>query len=414
MKYIKSFTVLTILIFIAACGSGSNPGVNPESLQAGPKPNWLIQHPVDPTYYLGIGSASKNQYGSEAVADLEGHELVDTWQDATYHFAYYRLSKAQYAAIQARKRQAALSLSTDFLAKANAAIALNQFSDAFNGLVQAFIPLLPYLNEALEINIEGRQVILSNEIHSRLQSLLSGIELAPSKSELSVKLGQPITEELAVFAKGYSGQPMRGLPLKVHFSRGAGEVVGLVSTDPQGVARLQVASISAPLKLQILEISVAVEQLIPGESPVLSAIIASIPPTSTRIVLDVNNPSIYLVSNESFDGKLLKQLQVDPRLKNHFIGEGFNFVDTQKEADWQMTLRATATKGTEYSGMYTTFADVSLSVVDRNTGKEIYTNSLARVKGIDLSYENAAKKALNNAADQMVNNILPQILESIK
>ena len=462
MKYFRTLTLLVTFILLASCGSNTHPGVDPEALQAGPKPSWLIQQPVDPNYYLGIGSASKNQYGtealksaqdlaladlasqiavkitsdivttliekgalteeeylatarSEAVADLEGHELVDTWQDATYHYAFYRLSKTQYAAIQARKRQAALALSTDFLVKAKASSELNQFSKSFHATIQAFIPLLPYLNEALEVNFEGQPVILSNAVNTQLQTMLSGITLSPNNSNIAAKLGQPITAKLTVFAKGSNGQPLRGLPLKVQFSKGAGELVETIKTGNQGVAALQVTNITAPLKLQIIEASVDVEQLMLSvESPILAGIITSIPLTSTCIILDVSNPVIYLESSESFNGSVLKQLQVEPRIKNHFIGEGFHFVDNPKDADWQMTLHATATQGVEYSGMYTTFADVNLNVINRSTGKEIYKNSLPRVKGIDLSYENAANKALNNAADKMIANILPQILKNIK
>ena len=462
MKYIRTLALLFTWLFIAGCSSGTPRDVTPEALQAGPKPAWLIQQPVDPNYYLGVGSASKNQYGSEAqksaqdfaladlasqitvkitsdivttliengaitrdeylatarseaVADLEGHELVDTWQDANYHYAYYRLSKAHYAAIQAKKRAAALSLSTDFLQKAEAANELNQFSDAFNATIQAFIPLLPYLNEALEVSFEGGQVILSNEVNTQLQTLLSGIDLSPNKSSVQAKLGQPLSEKLSVFAKGAGGQPLRGLPLKVQFTKGSGELVETVKTGPQGRAALEITSITAPLKLQILEVSVDIDQLLRGiQSPILAGIIKSIPPSSTRIILDVVNPSIYLESSESFGGRTLKQLQIEPRLKNHFIGEGFHFVDNPQDADWQMTLTATATRGTEYSGMYTTFADVSLNVIDRKSGTEIYKNSLSRVKGIDLNYTNAANKALNTAADKMIVTILPEILESLK
>jgi len=462
MKYIRTLTLLTALILIVACGSNPNPGATPESIQAGPKPNWLIQQPVDPNYYLGVGSASKNKYGSEAqksaqdlaladlasqitvkitsnivttliengamtkdeylatarseaVADLEGHELVDTWQDANYQYAYYRLSKAQYAAIQARKRQVALALSTDFLGKANAASEVNQFSDSYHAIIQAFIPLLPYLNEALEVEFEGQTVILSNEVNTQLQSMLSGITLSPSQSNLSAKLGKPLSAELTVLARGKQGQPIRGLPLKVHFEKGTGELLESVQTGDRGNAALQVTNITAPLKLQIIEVIVDTEQLLRSvESPILRSIVKSIPPASTRIILDVSNPSIYLESNESFNGRTLKQLQVEPRIKNHFIGEGFHFVDNPQDADWQMTLNATATRGTEYSGMYTTFADVSINVVDRNSGAEIYKNSLSRVKGIDLNYTNAANKAFNNAAAELNEKIIPQILDSIK
>ncbi|MBL7026781.1 MAG: LPP20 family lipoprotein [Candidatus Marinimicrobia bacterium] len=462
MKYIRTLTILSALLLLTACGSGPNPGTTPEAMQAGPKPSWLIQQPVDPNYYLGIGSASKNKYGSEAqkssqdlaladlasqitvkitsdivtsliekgaiteeeylatarseaVADLEGHELVDTWQDANYHYAYFRLSKAQYAAIQARKRKSALALSTDFLGKAKAADGLSQFSESFNATIQAYLPLLPYLNEALEVDFNGGQVILSNEVNTQLQEMLAGIDLSPSQSNISAKLGQPISGKLTVFAKGNNGVALRGLPLKVEFTKGAGELLENIKTGSQGSAALQVTSITAPLKLQILEIRVDVEQLISGiESPILIGIIRSIPLSSTRIILDVANPSIYMETTESFNGRTLKQLQVEPRIKNHFIGEGFHFVDNPKDADWQMILNATATRGTEYSGMYTAFADVSLNVVDRKSGAEIYKNSLSREKGIDLNYTNAANKAFNTATDKMIVTILPEILKSLK
>jgi hypothetical protein len=462
MKTIRTLIIFSVTFLLAACGSGINPGASPDAMQAGPKPSWLIQQPVDPNYYVGVGSASKNKYGSEAlrssqdlaladlasqitvkitsdivttliekgtiteeeylatarseaVADLEGHELVDTWQDANYHYAYYRLSKAKYAMVQARKRKSALTLSTDFLAKAQAADELSQFSDSFNATIQAFIPLLPYLNEALEVNFNGGQVILSNEVNTQLQELLSSVTLSPSQSNLSAKLGQPLQERLTVLAKGNHDRALRGLPLRVQFSKGAGELLESIKTGSQGSATLQVTSITAPLKLQILEISVDVEQLLSGiESPILIGIIRSIPPTSTRVILDVANPSIYMESIESFNGRTLKQLQVEPRIKNHFIGEGFTFADSPKDADWTMTLSATATRGTEYSGMYTAFADVSLNVIDRKSGAEIYKNSLSREKGIDLNYTNAANKAFNTAADKMIVTILPEILKSLK
>ncbi len=462
MKITRILSPLTVLVLLSACATGPRPDANPDIMQAGPKPSWLIQQPVDPSYYLGIGSASKNTFGSEAlksaqdlaladlasqitvtitsdivttliengalteeeylatarseaVADLEGHELVDTWQDANYHYAFYHLSKARYAEIQARKRKVALALSTDFLSKAKAAKALNQFSDAFNATIQAFIPLLPYLNEALEVEFDGRTVILSNEVNIQLQSMLSGIDLSPNITNLAAKLGQPISASLTVFAKDSDGQPIKGLPLKAQFQKGEGELVESLKTGNQGIASLQVTNITAPLKLQILEVKVDFQQLIKVvDSPVLAGIILSIPATSTRIILDVNNPSIYLESSEAFNGKGLMQLQVEPRIKNHFILEGFHFVDNPQDADWQMTLNATATQGTEYSGMFTTFADVSLSVVDRKSGDEIFNNSLSRVKGIDLNYTNAANKAFNAAADKMIVTILPEIMKSLK
>ena len=89
-------------------------------------------------------------------------------------------------------------------------------------------------------------------------------------------------------------------------------------------------------------------------------------------------------------------------------------MDSPRGADWQITITATANQGAEYSGMYTSFADVNMNVVDRNSGDEIYKNALSRVKGIDLNYTTAANKAFTTAADKMIATIVPQILDSLK
>jgi len=293
MKTIQTLSLLSMLVYLVSCGSTSHLGVDPEVLLAGPKPAWLIQQPVDPNYYFGVGSAAKNTYGSEAqrsaqdmaladlasqitvkitsdivttlietgnltqedylatarsqaIAELEGHELVDTWQDAHYQYAFYRLSKAQYAAVQARKRQAALALSTEFLSQAQAASELSQFSESFQATIQAFIPLLPYLNEGLEVTMDGQNMILSNAVNSQLQGLLSGIALIPNKTNTRAKLGQAISEKLTVSAEDGQGRPLQDLPLKVRFKKGAGELVESVNTGQGGWPRSRSAILLPP------------------------------------------------------------------------------------------------------------------------------------------------------------------------
>ncbi|MCK5795524.1 MAG: LPP20 family lipoprotein, partial [Anaerolineales bacterium] len=390
----KALTLGTISLLLWSCGSSSTPSVAPSE----PKPAWLMERPIDPNYYIGIGSAVKNQSGAEAqksaqdlaladlasqitvtissdivttliekgefteeeylatarsqaVADLEGHELVDSWHGQHYQYAYYRLSKTKYAAIQARKRQAALGLALDFLQKAQAADELNNFSEAFSASVQAFIPLIPYLIEALKTNIAGRSVIMSNEVNQFINTLVTDITLSPNQSNVSGKLGKPISEKLLIHAKTASGRSIRNLPLRIHFKRGSGELLESINTGSRGFAETQVSAITSGQKIQVLEATVDLNDLLSEAlSPILKSIINSIPLTTARIIIDVSNPTIYLESVEVFNGESLKQLQVEPKLKNHFIQQGFHFVDKPAQADWQMTLTATATQGAEFSG----------------------------------------------------------------
>ena len=460
-NHFPAILLAALILILVACG-GSTPSAAVESKVSAPKPSWLREHPVDPLYYSGIGSASKNIPGadalksaqdlaladiasqisvtvtseilttliekgnitqdeylatarSQAVADLEGHEFVDSWQDQTYQYAYYRLSKAKYAEVQARKRKAVKDLSLDYLKQARAAQGLGNFSEALNASIQGFIPLIPYLNEALEADLDGAPILLSNAHYQLIQSLISGMTLTPVTPNLKGKLGQAMADEIDVKAFWPDKRQARNLPLKAGFSKGAGSLTEAVNTGSSGTASIKVLNISSGLKLQVIEVSVDTDAfLTDAVSPVLRSILKGIQPAKTRIIIDVLNPTIFLEVSEMYNGKALRQTQVEPLVKNHFVEEGFHFVQDPAKADWQMSLNATALNGTEYSGMFTAFATVNLSVTDRSTGEEIYKNSLKRIKGIDLSYESAANKALSEAALKLNATIIPEIMESFK
>lgn len=458
MKYLpSSLIVLISILMLISCG-GTGPGSKPQTKDHGPKPSWLQSYPLAPGYYIGIGSApksenpaealrsaqdlaladlasqisvtitsdilttliekgelSKDEYmataRSQAAAELEGHEFVDSWEDADYHYAYYRLSKAKYAEIQSRKRKVALGLALDHRSKAQAAEKLGDFAAMFSASVQGFTALLPYLNEGLKTEIDGQQVILSNALYQQIQAALSKITLTPNKPGITAKLGRSIEDRIEVKAQDDSGRPLKDLPLHVSFLKGQGNLNETAKTNGNGLAAIHLISIHGPEKVQVLEIAIDPSALLPLDvSPIVGAIVQSVPLARTQITIDVINPTIYLQSNETFDGSILRQSQVEPVLKNHFVSAGYHFVDRPEKADWQITVNASANAGTDYSGLFTAFADVDLSVVDLTSGEEIFKNSLKREKGIDLNYEAAGRKALSNAATKLSEGIIQEIL----
>jgi len=281
MKASYSIYFSTLMILLASCGPATTPSATPVHSMPTPKPAWLIQHPVNPAYYIGIGSASKQQYGAEAlksaqdmaladlasqitvtissdiittliekgeltaeeyqatarsqaIADLEGHEFVDSWQDQNYQYAYYRLSKAKYAAIQAEKRQAATALSTNYFRQAREAANLGNFRDAFISGIQAFEPLLPYINEALTAEIDGEHIILSNAIDQFLKALIGNITLNVNQSHVKAKLGEAVAKDIIVYPLNSEKQKVRFLPLQAKFKKGSGDLVQQLNSGSQG------------------------------------------------------------------------------------------------------------------------------------------------------------------------------------
>ena len=168
-------------------------------------PNWVAQRPVNNNYYIGIGiaSTSSSNYiqsaknsalndlsseisvniSSELVdimveksgmnaeesrsvihastkADLEGYEVMGTWENGFEYWVYYRLSKSTYKAQQELKRKNAISLSLDLFKKGkeketNWNTKGSTINSAIEYYVQALKPIENYYGDPLETIYNG-------------------------------------------------------------------------------------------------------------------------------------------------------------------------------------------------------------------------------------------------------------------
>ncbi len=183
--------------------------------QAKKIPDWVKQKPVNNAYYIGIGEASKSesnyrnvsknnalsdlaseiivnissefihrlteksgmveedvrkQVRSTTKANIEGYELVAVWEDEDSYWSYYRLSKAKYAANKQAKIDKATGLSLDMLKKGAVSEHSGKIANALNFYIQALNPLNDVITEPLQVEYNGKQVFLFNEIFSSIQN----------------------------------------------------------------------------------------------------------------------------------------------------------------------------------------------------------------------------------------------------
>jgi len=89
------------------------------------------------------------------------------------------------------------------------------------------------------------------------------------------------------------------------------------------------------------------------------------------------------------------------------------FADDVADADLMISVNAFTEKGSKIYNMCSAFADVTISVLDMTSGNEIYKNSINKIKGIDIDFEKAGLKALNNSAKKIVEEILPILKNKI-
>ncbi len=416
-------------------------------------PYWVEKRPIDKDYYIGIGMAKiskgdtdyiqiakdnalknlaseiKVNISSEVLskvsenngklkelvqtsvktttqADLEGFELVDTYKDKNYYWVYYRLSKALYKKIREKKIKSVLAQALSLYKKAKEYEKENDIVSATDFLFQALDIIKKYPDEKVEI--EGKSVYLFNETISRIKLLFKNIHLESNMPKFTVKFNKKIKEH--PFVKAYYKDKDRvvpDLPLIVQFIKGEGEILTKEKTNKNGTAEIHINKVTSAQKLQILKIAVDKNGIINGDSlsSLAKEVINLLNVAETKIFITVEGLLFYVEANENILGQKSDIKILEPKIKEGLLKRNITFVETPEKADAILTISASTNEGGEFYGMYSAYADVEISLTDLENGKEIYNNTFSKIKGIDKNYKKAAKKALSNAAGEILSNL---------
>ena len=456
MKHGTTIFAVAILILYASL----------HSADAAPKPDWVRERPVSATHYTGIGVASSSGANrdylqaakenaledlasqikivissevmrtlaetsgtliddyekvlrSHTKAELEGYELVGTWEDSSEYWVYYRLSRSDHESRRRAKIERAVSLSKDLVGRARESESDREYDRALHSYLQSFHPVEKYLNEPLETSLEGKKVYLQNEIFTSIQSLLGMIEIGAVEENREATVGRPLDRPLQVTADHLGEDGVKtgisNLPLRFSFLRGSGELVEKVRTGRRGNGSCRISKVSSTDRIQIVKARLDIDEYVDRNavSLILGSIIEGFSIPEAKFVLNVSGLSGFIASEEIHFDRRLNVLHIEPAIKNFLSGNGFIFVKNADEADLLFAVKAESRKGSDIYGMYSAFVDLTVSATDMTTGREVYKSSLHDVKGIDLEYEKAGLKAFENAAERVREDLMPGLIDRI-
>ncbi len=349
-------------------------------------------------------------------ADLEGVEAVDTWEGEGQYWVYHRLNIQEYQRRQAEKLKKATSLGLDYYSKAKSAEKANSFSEALQFFLQALASVEIFINEPMEVQYGGGKIFLTNEIFSSIQSLLNQVELKAKNPKLDAQVGKPLRTPLEVTVTNTAtAQPVPNFPVKYTFIRGSGDIVPVSKSDKNGVAATQIAKVVGTEKLQLVRAEAHVAGMM-GEnaSPLLAMLAKSFTVPDTRFTMNVVSLTIMFETEEMLLGNKLKLPRIEPLLKNSLSSSGFTFVDDPAKANMVVSIKSNGRDGGEFQGLYSVYVDANISVLDLNSGEEVYKTSFNNVKGVSINYDKAGMKAYDEIAESLQKKVIPKILESLK
>lgn len=446
-----------ILLLFARC----SPQVQPPDPE-GIKPSWLRTTPYQDGYYTGIGHSVKtgaNNYvqsakksalddlvsqikvqvastsilnqievdkklseqyeqviQTTAADEIEEFELVDAWEDDNNYWVYYRLSVARYREIKEEQKRNATILATDYLQKGKEAERANQRLQALAFYFQALRSIEKYLGEPIRTNLEGKEILLGNEIYASLQMLLNKVKINVIPSEILVnrRVNQTVQSLTATSQFSDLKKPASGIPLYAYFEKGSGMLHSNLITNEQGAAKVLINKIDSKALDQTISVKVDIDALSGSvSSPIFELVTRSLSLPSANVVLRVQRPVVYLTAEEKSFGRNKANFQITSRLKNLLVNNGFEFTENKHDADLWFDIKSDAEKGTITGSIYVSYLTSSIKVLAVKEGKEIYATTLDRVKGYGLDYDKSSVDAYNKTVEALETERIDEILDTV-
>lgn len=449
--------LLIILLLFTRCSPQVQPP-DPEAI----KPSWLRTTPYEDGYYTGIGHSVKSRENNyvqsakksalddlvsqikvqvastsilnqievdrklseqyeqviqtTAADEIQEFELVDAWEDENNYWVYYRLSIARYRAIKEEQKRNATTLATDYFKKGKQAEDGDQRLQAMNFYFQALRSIEKYLAEPIRINLEGRDVLLGNEIYASLQLLLNKISISMMPSEVLVnrRVNQSQQPVIAMAEFRDLRKPAKGIPLYARFEKGSGILHANLTTNEEGSAKVLINKIDSKALEQTISVTVDVDAL-SGSAPsqIFTLVTKSLSLPSAYVVLKVQRPVVYLTAEERSFGLEKANFQITSRLKNLLANNGFEFTENKRGADLWFDVKSDVEKGSVTGSIYVTYLTSSIKVMSVKEGKEIYATTMDRIKGYGLDYDKSSVDAYNKTIEALETERINEILDTV-
>ncbi|MBL7963189.1 MAG: LPP20 family lipoprotein [Flavobacteriales bacterium] len=454
----KFFLALLVLV---AC-KGRQPTTAPAPTAA-PPPAWVSARPVSSMYYIGIGQAPKarpdhqetakknalNDMASEISVrvegnsllhtldtrkafdetftstirtrtneQLEGFQLVETWESPTEYWTYYRLDKSEHARLKAQRKQAAINQATDLFGRAQASIAAGDLRSAFDQDLRALLAMKEYWGESDIVELNGRPVPLANEIYSDLQRLVSGIRLAILPERCELDYAGHYRRELLISAEHASTNGARDLvqlPLRISYPGQSGRVTETRNTDTEGRARTTIQRVQLDAVNPEVVVTVDLDALVTKDldPPFVKALTNGLASPEKRAPITARMPRVHLRATETNLDQPVGDAGVSVALREELTKRGFRFVDRESEADLHMELNASTRQAGSANGFFTTLLDVTFTLRDRKTQEVVYEGGRQGVKGVQLDFQKAGMEAYKKAAQDLRKESVPALLNAL-
>jgi hypothetical protein len=420
-----------------------------------PEPSWIGSTPTNPNYYIGIFGSPKTTSDFRSAAkkgaldnlsseisvtisgesvlhslekngvfdqefkqnikistqkNLEGYELVSTWEGQTEYWVYYRLSKAEYARLIKEKLDAALNNAKDQFRRAKIKYTESDYSQAFKLCVQSLESVSTYLDKPLITQFEGKEVHFATEVMSFVQGISDELTIIPSFKSKTFKLGDELSgREIFVSITGKSKKVINGIPVKSEYKALLSKKLR-TKTDITGKAKLDFGIINQSNKSQTITTKIDFVRMAEESTKmrIVLALLKHLPNKEAKVSLTVNPPKVFIVSKEQELGKKIKSKLTDV-VKQSLISKGFGISNSKRNADLILVITGNTVASGQARGAYVVFFKGNIEVYKKSDNSLVFSEVIKEEKGMQLDAKRASDDAYNKANNFVKRRIIPKL-----
>lgn len=422
-------------------------------------PDWVTTRPALPGYYIGISSASKAQHGEDAAAtaqkraladlsgqirvviestsilhttqfqgvvgqnfseriqsasteDLEGYELVASYENETDQWAYYRLNQATYERIRQERKRAVMDVAGGYWVAANEARAGGRPAAALDFYVRALESMEQYWGELNQWEAPGGSVNVDRACLDGITQTLASLKLTAAQREVNLSFAERYSDRVECTVL-FDDAPAAQIPVWARYNRGTLPKTGTLSTDAAGTCSVELGQFEPGVQSSELRLELRLSDLVPrlAESPV-NMLIKQLPTPSLTVPIFLASPSVFLSTTERVKGKEDGRQVLRNAIAQGLSSRGIDWVESRKAADLILELEADTREAGSAAGFFTVMLNAS-AVLKTPNGRPVLQQNLEDVKGVQLNWEAAHAEAYRKAQLEIQGVFLNKLIQAL-
>lgn len=448
----RSFLVILVTFFLASCAA-KKQAAEYEAL-----PDWVKQKPIINGYYVGVASVKKvgtsaqyiaqarqealtdlaegvsssvsstsvlhsieTEYGLSETYDqkiqistddyLEGFEPVDSYENESAYWVYYKIAKSTYHEMKEKKKQEAISTA---IAKYESGLheqKINKPKEALAFYLQGLQAIKRYLNEETPASLQGEKVDIGNKLYSSASEILNSLTIEAKKNEITLKRGESFKNSLEFIVR-YAGKPVQGIPVEFKYTGGylkndkkISDADGSVLLQPEVLySKNHKEQIIAEINLKDIAQKSVDDVFIRGL--ILKRKLQS---ASVNVLIESPTTSLSIDKNSCAD----YNCEIINNLFNQNAKQFGYDLNSSNLPDFRFELSFGFKKGESAGGLVSVYLSGEILIKDKS-GNIIWAKQTEDIKGVGNSIQQAKNKAFDEFTTSLNRKYFKQGFDTIK